>query len=445
MNKKYITCPGGKMILPVASALITLLSGGCDDSLDSGLPSARVEIEVVLPDNVSGNVTEQRFTFLNVSNGTSSSFLAGETVSLLPGLYDVSYSATTLLPNGTSADLKALRQSVTLSEGENRMILEPYVNITSDDFIISEIFFTGTLQSSGNQYYGDDYVKLYNNTDHVLYADGITLFESKFNTTEKTEYTPDIMQEAMTVDAVYTVPGSGKDHPVQPGEYLLIADTGIDHRVLNPNSFNLSDADWEWYDVSTKPSSLDIDSPTVENLDKWYCYTLSFWLLHNRGFKAYGIARIPIDKETYIADYRYTYDYELVTQAGTFPMSQSAYRMPNEWIMDVVTCSVAAKYQWNICTPALDMGWTYCGTMDHDKTRYFHAVRRKMIGLTAEGNPILQDTNNSTEDFNPMVTPSEIELQGTAIDVYGTPCTTITYDGVIPMPLEYAEKLRRHL
>ena len=119
-----------------------------------------------------------------------------------------------------------------------------------------------------------------------------------------------------------------------------------------------------------------------------------------------------------------------MTAAGSFPMSQSAYRLPNDWIVDVVNCSVQSDYQWTLCAPALDMGWTHCGTIDGDKTRYFRAVRRKMIGLSADGNPILQDTNNSTLDFNPMVIPSEIESQQSAVDADGRPASTLTWDGV---------------
>jgi hypothetical protein len=241
------------------------------------------------------------------------------------------------------------------------------------------------------------------------------------------------MSEAMNVQALYTIPGSGTDHPVAPGEYLILADTGIDHRVANPNSFDLSNADFEWYDISTSPTNIDIDGPTVENLDKWYCYTLSYFILHNRGFKAYGIARIPVDKETYLTDYRYDYDYTLVTVAGTFPMSASAYKIPNDWIVDVVTCSVASDYAWNVCAPSLDCGWTHCGSIDKDKDRYFHSVRRKLLRIRDNGIPEFKDTNNSTEDFNPDCIASEIEIQGTAINYLGDKATTLTYDGVVPI------------
>ena len=413
--------------------LTAAIATGCDDSFDNTLSTAEVivDIEFNSADEIdSSRIYGGKLTFRNISNGVASVFTPDEEISLLPGLYDLDYSADYLLPNGAMAQLRAQKQSITIATGRNNISLTPYRNITSDDLVISEIFFTGTLQTSGNQYYGDQYIKLYNNTDHVVYADGLTLFESKFLTTQKLVFTPDIMSEAMTVDALYTIPGSGNEHPVNPGEYLILADTGIDHRAINPNSFDLSHADFEWYDVSSVPSTMDIDSPLVENLDKWYCYTNSVFLLHNRGFKAYGIARIPVDKDEYLRDFYYTYDYELVTAAGSFPMSQSAYRLPNDWIVDVVNCSVQSDYQWTLCTPALDMGWTHCGTIDGDKTRYFHAVRRKMIGLTADGNPILQDTNNSTLDFNPMTIPSEIESQQSAVDADGRPASTLTWDGV---------------
>jgi len=409
---------------------------GCDDPLTSSVNAAATSVEVIvempaLPD--AAEVADRLYTFTNVSSGKVSSFSPASEILLTPGLYDVSFSARVFSPGVPATTLRANASNVTVTGTSATVRLKAYNNLETDDLIIAEIFFAGTLQSSGNQYYGDDYVKLYNNTDHVIYADGITLFESKFLTTQKFNYTPDIMSEAMTVQALYTVPGKGTDYPVLPGEYLLLADTGIDHRVANPNSFDLSGADFEWYDVSTKPGSLDIDGP-VRNLDKWYCYTLSFWVLHNRGFRAFGIARIPVDRDAYLKDYMYTYEYDQITNVGTFPMKQSAYRLPNEWIVDVVNTSVASNYIWQVCAPGLDCGWTHCGTIDHDKTRYFHSVRRKLLYVTDDGRAVFKDTNNSSADFNTMCIASEIENQGTAMDSNGTPCTWRTYDGVTPKP-----------
>ncbi len=416
-----------KLLMAVA---VVITAGGCDDKLDNNLIERyALPVAISLPANVTGEIINEKIEVRDVSSGAKTVYSALGDVKLKTGLYDVSYDAD-VVSDGVSRHVCGYVQSVQVGEQARTVAMTAYENRVSDDFIIQEIFFTGTLQGSGNQYYGDDYVKIYNNTDHVLYADGLTFVESKFLTTEKYDYMPDIMSTHMTVQAIYTIPGSGRDYPVEPGGSLLLADTGIDHRVANPNSFDLSGADFEWFDVSSQPAHLDIDGPTVPNLDKWYCYTQSFFLLHNRGFRAYALARIPVDKDSYLAENRYTYEYVMMVTAGTFPMSQTSYKLPNKWIVDAVNCSVEAKYAWNVTSPELDRGWTYCGTMDKDKSRYFHSVRRKMLYLK-DGRPVLKDTDNSTEDFNPYCVPSEIERQGTAIDVNGTPCTTITWDGVV--------------
>ncbi len=426
-----------KLYFILSLILGALLSSGCDDSLDGNLPSHIVDIDVVLPADISyDDLQGASLEFRNLTTGNVQTFSLQKSVDVMPGLYDVSFSATVQLHDGLESQVKAFCRSVQVTSDHTLVRLETYRNIVSDDLIIAEIFFTGTLQTSGNSYVGDDYIKLYNNTDHVIYADGLTLFESKFLTTQKLDFTPDIMSTDVSVDALYTVPGSGTDYPVAPGEYLLIADTGIDHRTINPNSFDLSDARLEWYDVSTRPSESDIDSPTSDNMDKWYCYTQTLWMLHNRGYKAYGLARIPVGKERYLSDYYYNYDYQLVTAAGSFAMSSSAYRIPNDWIVDAVNCSVDAPFQWIVTAPALDCGWTGCGAIANDKTRYFKSVRRKLLYVEADGRVVLQDTNNSTDDFNRNCVPSEIELQNSVMGIDGQRATTITYDGVTPISAE---------
>ena len=422
-----------KLIYPLI-ALLALVA--CDDTLDdvAAVSTVAPTVEVVLPAGMDGaTVTAEEFAVKNVTTGRTAIYRSRADLELTTGLYDISYDADLLLADGvTGKHVQAFLPSVEVTSAQTTLRLAAYEAQDNDDFIISEIFFAGTLRPNGSQYYGDDYIKIYNNTDRVLYADGLTLLESKFVTTDKYNYRPNVMDTAMTVQALYTVPGSGHDHPVNPGEELWIVDTGIDHRVANENSFDCSGADFEWYDKSTQPAHLDIDGP-VANLDKWYCYTLSFFVLHNRGFRAWAIARIPMDKEQYLADerYYYTYKYVIIAEAGTYPMSQQAFMVPNRWIVDAVNCSVEAEYEWNVTAPSLDRGWTHCGTMDHDKSRYFHSVRRKML-YVRDGRAVLKDTNNSSEDFNPMVIPSEIERQRTAVDFSGTPCSTLTWDGVIP-------------
>ena len=395
------------------------------------------KISITYPEQiVASNVTNDSVSYTNLSTGHTFTVSADTEVALRVGLYQCSYCADAIYWVGDTRKegvLKATLENVVITDDSYHLLFEPFLMIEKNDFIIEEIFFTGTLRNTGKQYYGDSYIKLFNNTDQVLYADGLAFVESKFSSTDRYDYDPDIRKDTMTVQAIYVIPGSGNEHPVNPGESILLCDTGIDHRAANSNSFDLTGADFEWYDISTSPAHMDIDSELVPNLDKWYSYTLSFFVLHNRGFRSYALARIPMDRETYMANYVYTYTYEIVVPAGTFPKQQTAHKIPNEWIVDGVNCSVQAEWEWNLLPATLDAGWTHCGTINHDATRYFKSVRRKLLYLDEDGKRVLKDTDNSSDDFNAECVPSVIELQHSAIRADGTKATQITYDGVIPV------------
>lgn len=426
----FSICVAASLALPFFS---------CSD--EPVVPTVEASIEIVRPEGVDDlQILKETVVFRNLSSGEEMRFDSIEGLAIPVGIYECSYEAEATYVNAGDEESAVVEgrlignaESVQVTAAGFKLVLPVYLSVDKDDFIFEEIFFTGTRRASGSSYIGDTYFKIYNNTDHVLYADGLAICESKFKSTQFYTYTPDIRQDEMTVHAIYVIPGNGTEHPVAPGESLVICDTGIDHRISNPNSFDLSDADFEWYDESTNPSHTDIDSPTVPNLDKWYCYTQTVFIPHNRGFSSFALARIPIGKEAYLSDYYYDYEYTMYLPAGTFPMSGSAYRLPNEWIVDGVNCSVETDRQWNVLPPSIDAGWTHCGAMDSDENRFFKSIRRKMLYLTDDGIRVLKDTNNSTADFNPDCVPSLVEMQHAAIDASGTKAERVTYDGVQPV------------
>ena len=83
--------------------------------------------------------------------------------------------------------------------------------------------------------------------------------------------------------------------------------------------------------------------------------------------------------------------------------SPSLYaKIPIEYVVDAVEAGhnenmIAAKRVASV----LDAGMTYVGATYNSK-----GVRRKKIGERPDGSPILQDTNNSSEDFERLVTPT---------------------------------------
>ena len=260
------------------------------------------------------------------------------------------------------------------------------------DFIIEEIFFAGTATLEGKQYFGDQYIKLYNPTDRVLYADGLVLADSEFLTVTKRDYTPNIMAEAFTAGSMVQIPGTGTQYPVQPGASIVIAEQGINHKENNPNSIDLSKADFENF---YPPKVKDVDGVGVTNNINLY----GIFIFNNRGNRSYVIARFP--EGTATATLQYDYEYKV----GTKLMQRQALKIPNNWIVDAVNLSTKKGFEWIVTAPSLDAGYTYVANDEKDTSRYSKSVRRKVLS-EKNGKPIFKDTNDSTEDFEILTTPT---------------------------------------
>lgn len=333
----------------------------------------------------------------------------------------------TVTENATDAS-RAATVKVTSSNGTTEIaefrIDQSWRNIEPGEFLIEEIFFTGTpLPSAGvpNSKNKDQYFKITNNTDEILYADGLLIIESKNANAGKTwkEFIRPIINDYCEAGCVMAIPGNGTDVPVAPGKSLVIASNALNYREgyqdgksdmkveMNPIGLDLSKADFEWYTMSTN-SVLDIDVPEVPNLDVWFCYTLSIYILHDRGFQSYALAIPPatVGKQDFINNYVWDdADYVDHTLAGDFEMKlTNVYKVPNEWIIDAVMCTVPSINQTRQFSPTLDSGWTWATpqNIDADKQRYGLSVQRRRDSATGR----LIDTNNSLNDFIPNSTPS---------------------------------------
>lgn len=415
-----------KSIAAFMCLALTLSSCGGNDN-DTPTPDSKsdqaVTISFQLPsgyDNATISDVSMTFSDVNTGTTTTSSPIVSESnatnITLPIGLYRVDMTGKLTYKNENNIEkeisVAAHNDNFTVTTSTTSLTMRLFAtskpepdpaDIAYNGFVLAEIFCAGSATPQGTYYYADKYFVIYNNTDHVLYADSLVIAESAFLTVSKENYTPDIMSTAFAADAIYMIPGSGKDHPVQPGGRLLIVDNAQNHKKANPNSWDETSADFEWYDESTNPQFTDIDNPDVPNLDKIYCNSLTMWSPHTQGFKSYVLARMHTDKDSYLSNYYYDYDYHLVGQTGEADMSGTSYRIPNTWIIDAVNMSVPAMFQWIVTDPSLDRGYTYCADFGWDDTRYNKSVRRKVASRDGS-RAILQDTNNSSDDFEPRST-----------------------------------------
>lgn len=380
-------------------------------SSDSDAPEAQTSLQLelkVVPENIQ--VKEYKhltvsFKELNTGFTTTQELKNTNTLQIvLPsGTYHIIAEGSIVYSNNaelTEAKVGGVQTSLVINGSQQSKTLDIALKSGSSDLILEEVFFTGTKTPQGAMYFGDQYFKITNNTDQVLYADGMLLIQSAFMTNEKQDYSPNIMGSAMSAGAIIRIPGAGTDYPVQPGASIIIAEDAINHKEFNPLSVNLSHANFQIF----KEDSDDIDNPAIPKMVNVF----EKMVIHTQGYYGYALARMPkgMSDNTLVSQNSYTYQYNLTFGGDVYPMDGTAVKIPNEWITDAINLSVQDSFQWLVTSPALDMGWTSVTTFDGDKNRFGKAVRRKVIGTSAEGKNILKDTNNSTADFEHGVKPS---------------------------------------
>lgn len=291
-------------------------------------------------------------------------------------------------------------------------IKQSNVAAKNGEFVIEEIYFTGTAlpeTGSPDKYQGDQYIKIRNNTDEDLYADGMLLIlQSSVLSNMESEIPAavDFREEYCAGQAFYAIPGSGRDVPVKAGESLIIVNNAQNHLESNPDSWDATTADFEWYDESSNENFLDTDNPAVPNLDKWYAQTLTVHSLHNRGAYGIAIAMPPAGTtgEQFLQDHPIGDGYYYIFHSpngSDYEMPIKGYFVPNEWVLDAVNTGARNTFGMAPWGTSLDAGYTWCGTEDSDPDRFNKSVIRK---TGADGK--LVDTNNSSNDFTPNTTPS---------------------------------------
>ena len=383
------SCSGDDPIPVIPTAMVTLeVPANLENAVLSGAVATLTNVQTQKVTKVEGTQfikdgNNYKVMLNNLEAGTYNVTVNGHldfTLNGVAGQKDFEVRSDNVVLNETSTALKMTVSTFTAKGG----------------FVISEIFFTGTSTADGRSYSGDQYIIITNNSDVTLYADSIAVLESAFLTTTQEDYTPDIMSTHFSVQACYMIPGTGRSVPVEPGKSLTLALNAINHKTEQPNSIDLNGADFEFYDETSNPNFTDPDGE-APNLDKWYCYTATIYQFHSRGFNSMAIAKMQTSKEDWLENYVYDATYLFVFGDFSKEMTKKGiYKVPNQWILDGVNLSVESVREWNVLDASIDAGWTYCGKVDRDETRFNKSVIRKQ---DANGKYI--DTNNSTNDFIP--------------------------------------------
>lgn len=325
--------------------------------------------------------------------------MSGSTVTfdnLIPGMYSIVVTGKSennegvlYYLNGSLVNRQLLTDKETVKISISGLQISPLV--------FKEIFYAGT----DRYYFRNQFYEIYNNSDELLYLDGL-YFANLYpgSATSQLPVWPDEDGDKyIYTDRLWKFPGSGNEYPLQPGESCVISQFAANHQleIYNPDSpIDGSSSEFEFNMNNPRFP----DQPAFDMVHAFYnglpdMERVPQYLTSVFG-GAYVLFKVPDDEQ---------YDPVNNTSLQTRNLASSSTKLyakiPIKYVLDgVEAVHDETKVDSKRMPGVLDAGITTVGA-----TYNSLGVARKKIGENIDGTPILQDTNNSTDDFERGVVP----------------------------------------
>lgn len=412
----------------ILTALLALLAlTGCDSFKD--VSDVRTEqpinVSVKLDVKTEGlTLKSMLIKFDNYDEGYhQEKEFSGETLDMtdvIPGIYTVTVSGTGVDAEGTEYYVNGNVVNKAIYGTETSLDI-PLQGLKISPLVFKEIYYAGSRTPLNAVWFRDQFYEIYNNSGETQYLDGVyfaNLTPGK-STTKLPLWPEEDGSNYAYAERVWRFPGNGTDYPLQPGESCVVAQFAANQKldIYNPNSpVDLSTAEFEFnMDNPNFPDQPAINMVHVFYNGKAEKGKIPQYLTSVFG-GAYVIFRVP-EGETYDP----VNDANMKTTDLSKPNSKTYYaKIPIRYVLDAVECIDNESMSNAKRVPAvLDAGMTWVG-----QTYCGLGVARKP-SLTEQGDTlrrdngaiILQDKNNSTDDFERGVVP-QLRRYGTGIPAW---------------------------
>ncbi|MBF1062929.1 MAG: DUF4876 domain-containing protein [Prevotellaceae bacterium] len=391
----------------LAAALLLVGSAAffsCNNDDDVKIKSYPMEVKFALNDGLAwNNITDAKLIVSNDKGLHDTISIKGDTtITFVQGQYN--FVVTGKVKDEAAAYVQG-------TAGAN-LFQNATVNVALSKVVRSSLIFKAIYTTGGKQgYMKDGYFEIVNNSDEVQYLDGLILSAPAGKQQNKNAWQANGFEDlyACGQGQVLAFPGSGHDYPLQPGQSVLIANDGANHKDLagaGNHCPDLSKADWEVY---LSYVNGEIDYP-AKNLDVIFVnnkYMKAFGL----GFfgRAYVLARLPqgMTPEAFAADHS-----NIKKEPGNAAATMEYLVIPSKYVLDAVDIWDAQTTNHYPTFLAKDDAEGVLAS----KAWEGKCVRRKVTKVV-NGRAYYQDTNNSVNDFlnnqelKPGVTPAVADNQ----------------------------------
>lgn len=325
---------------------------------------------------------------------------------LVPGLYSITASASQA-KDGFTYTIAGSKSDVSLVEdGEEVSVAVSAVKEAA--LVFKEIYYTGC----GDFYFRDQFYEIYNNSTEVAYADGLcisTTLYANYDNSIIYEWPIENADQYVFVQTVWQIPGDGTTYPIQPGESIIIAQWGTNHKdeslSKGASPVDLSGAEFEAVEKESTFGTIVITDNAAINMRKTVQagYAMPQWLTPVSGAR-YVIFKPsePLKNEDFIT-------------ATNADYNGIGREVPISEIIDAVqSVSDEAGMAFLGLPTVLDAGGIWCSG-----TYVAESISRKVKETREDGTAVYQDTNNTTNDFVVNKTP-EIRRNGAKVPSWNT-------------------------
>lgn len=281
----------------------------------------------------------------------------------------------------------------------------------SGQLIIKEVYYRGCTGTDLKTFQYDKYISFYNNTDKVAYLDSVCfgIVEPYNAPSSPTPWSYIVNGQKVIsdtipiIEAVWQFPGTGKQHPLQPGGQVVVALTAaVDHTILRPMSVNLNvPGYWVCYNQRyTQASYHPSPGPNLANhwLDLLWKEGSATAYPFSSVCPAPVIFRIPVTgAQAYVNDIANRKRKPGSTSATTYVM------IPSAWVLDGVE-AFDATTRFKRFPASIDATYILLGESGLGKT--IHRKVDEAATQKAGGRIVYMDTNNSANDFEIRATQS---------------------------------------
>lgn len=384
------------------SSLLFAACNSFDEAADAK-EVGEIEVNINVKSLVAGVTSYEGFTvsFKDVKYGTVYTSQLGQDsithLKVVSGIYQIEVSGQYIDESHDTYQLNGNKLNYPVIE--NGMTIDITVNgLRKTDLIFKEIFYAGTAKN----YFRNQFYEIYNNSeDQVIYLDGI-LFANLAPLTATTKlplWPEEDGDDYVYAERVWKFPGNGTDYPLAPGESCVISQFAANHKLPQYNPDSPIDGSSSEFEFNMDNKNFP-DQPAEDMVHVFYNGlsikgTLPQYLTSVMG-GAYAIFK-PLAGDVYDP----ANDKTMQTTDLSSTATKLFAKVPIAYVIDAVEAGHNESMLNAKRIPAvLDMGMTYVGATYNSRS-----VTRKKIGEHKDGTPILQDTNNSTEDFERGVIP----------------------------------------